>query len=81
MTTKMIVRRTIDREVLGLGQKIKRAREADGRSLEAICGEVGISRVYWYDIEGEKVRGSLPEETLRRIEKALGTDLGVNFDD
>ncbi|MBW4511760.1 MAG: helix-turn-helix domain-containing protein [Scytonematopsis contorta HA4267-MV1] len=77
----MKVRRTIEREVPGLGQKIKKAREADGRSLESICGEVGISRVYWYDIEGERVRGSLPEETLRKIEKALNIDLGVNFDD
>lgn len=43
---KMKVRRTIDRQTLGLGQKIKKAREADARSLETICGEVGISRVY-----------------------------------
>lgn len=77
----MKVRRTVDREVVGLGQKIKQAREADGRTLEAICAEVGISRVYWYDIEAEKVRSSLPEEMLRKIETVLGVDFGVNFDD
>jgi transcriptional regulator with XRE-family HTH domain len=77
----MKVRRTIEKEVPRLGQKIKQAREADDRSLEAICSEVGISRVYWYDIESERVRSALPEETLRKIEKALGVDLGVKFND
>ena len=76
----LIVRRTIVKEVSGLGQRIKQAREADKRSLEVICAEAGISRVYWYDIEKESVRDSLPEETLRKIEKVLGVDLGVNFD-
>lgn len=77
----MKVTRTIDKEVVGLGQKIKQAREADERTLEAICALVGISRVYWYDIEAEKVRRALPEETLRKIETVLGVDFGVNFDD
>ncbi|MBD2432189.1 MAG: XRE family transcriptional regulator [Mastigocladus sp. ERB_26_2] len=77
----MKVRRTIEKEVPGLGEKIKQAREADDRSLEAICSEVGISRVYWYDIESERVRSALPEETLRKIEKVLGVDLGVKFND
>ncbi|WP_315791691.1 helix-turn-helix transcriptional regulator [Fischerella sp. JS2] len=77
----MKVRRTVEKEVPGLGEKIKQAREADERSLEAICSEVGISRVYWYDIEAERVRSALPEETLRKIEKVLGVDLGVKFND
>ncbi|NMF66922.1 transcriptional regulator (plasmid) [Brasilonema octagenarum UFV-E1] len=76
----MKVRRTVDKEVPGLGQRIKEAREADERSLEVICAEIGISRVYWYDIEAERVRNALPEETLRKIEKVLGVNLGVNFD-
>lgn len=75
----MKVRRTIDLEISGLGRKIKLAREADKRSLEAICKEVQLSRVYWYDIESERIRGALPEETLRRIEEVLGIDLGVEF--
>lgn len=77
--TRMKVRRTVDKEVPELGKRIREAREADGRSLEAICAEVGISRVYWYDIEAERVRAALPEETLRKIEKVLGIDLRVNF--
>lgn len=78
--TQMKVKRTVEKEIPGLGKRIKQAREADKRSLEVICAEVGISRVYWYDIEAEKVRDSLPEDTLRRIEKVLGVNLGVNFD-
>lgn len=76
----MKVRRTVDFEAPGLGKRIKQAREADERSLSEICTSAGISRVYWYDIEEEKVRSALPEDTLRRIEKVLGVDLGVNFD-
>jgi transcriptional regulator with XRE-family HTH domain len=79
-TTPMKVRRTIDKEVPHLGQKIRQAREASGRSVESLIKEAGISRVYWYDIENENVR-ALPEETLRRIEQTLGVDLGVSFDE
>lgn len=76
----MKVRRTTDKEAPGLGRRIKKAREASERSLESICKEAGMSRVYWYDIENEKVRQALPEETLRKIEKVLGVDFGVDFD-
>lgn len=75
------VRRQIDIEIEGLGAKIQAARKASGRSLESLSAEAGISRVYWYDIEAERIRDSLPEETLRRIESVLGIDLGVKFDD
>lgn len=63
----MKVRRTIDREAPRLGQRIREARVADGRALEIICAHVGISRVHWYDIEAEKIRNALPEDTLRKI--------------
>ena len=77
---RMKVKRTVEIDVQGLGERIKAAREADERSLEKICGEVGISRVYWYDIEAERIRGSLPEDTLRRIENVLGKEFDVEFD-
>ncbi len=79
-TSQMKVKRSIEKDVPGLGARIKQAREADSRSLEAICAQAQMSRVYWYDIEAEKIRGALPESTLRKIEEALGVDLGVNFD-
>jgi transcriptional regulator with XRE-family HTH domain len=75
----MKVRRTVDVDAQGIGAKIKEARVADPRSLTDICEEVGLSRVHWYDIEGEKVRGALPEDTLRKIEAVLGIDFGVKF--
>lgn len=77
----MKVKRSIERYAPGLGAKIKQAREADKRSVETLCGLAEISRVYWYDIENERIRGSLPEETLRRIERVLGIDLGVDFEE
>ncbi|BAZ18645.1 transcriptional regulator (plasmid) [Calothrix sp. NIES-4071] len=80
LRVKMKVRRTIDKETPGLGQRIREARVADGRPLEVICALAGLSRVHWYDIESEKVRNALPEETLRKIEKVLDVDFEVNFD-
>ena len=80
-TGRMRVRRNIEKDSPGLGARIRQAREADSRSLEAICAAAEMSRVYWYDIEAEKIRGALPEDTLRKIERALGVDLGVDFDD
>lgn len=74
------VRRSVDFEATGLGKKIQEARKADGRSLEALSAEAGISRVYWYDIEAERVRDALPEDTLRRIEQVLGADFEVKFE-
>ncbi|QFS52325.1 helix-turn-helix domain-containing protein [Nostoc sphaeroides] len=77
----MKIRRYTDIEILGLGGKIRQARKADGRSVEVLAGEAEISRSYWHDIEAERIRDALPEDTLRKIERVLGIDLGVKFDD
>lgn len=74
------IRRFVDVEVKGIGERIKQARKADGRSVEVLATEAGISRAYWHDVEAEHVRHALPEETLRKIEKVLGVDFGVRFD-
>jgi transcriptional regulator with XRE-family HTH domain len=66
-------------EVPGLGQQIKEAREADRRSLKEIASAAGMTTMNWYRVEEEKQ--TLPEETLRKIESALGVDFGVKFDD
>lgn len=76
----MKVKRLVYTEVEGVGLKIKQARMATDRSLEALANEAGITRSYWHDIEGERVRNVLPEATLRRIEQVLGVDLGVSFE-
>jgi ribosome-binding protein aMBF1 (putative translation factor) len=75
------VRRYVEIKVEGLGAKIRQARKADGRSVEVLAGEAQISRAYWHDIEAERIRDTLPEDTLRKIERVLNIDLGVKFDD
>lgn len=69
------------REFPGLGQRIRQARERDIRSLSEICREYGISRSYWYQLEAEDLRSPATEDIIRKIEKALSVDLGVQFDD
>ena len=76
----MRVRRIQEVEAQGLGEKIRQARLASEKSLEQICGEVGVSRTYWYDLEKETIKGTLSIENLRQIEKSLGVDFGVSFD-
>ncbi len=65
----------------GLGQRIRQARELDKRSLSQICRECGVSRSYWYQLEGEDMRSPATEEVIRKIEQALGVDLEVRFND
>jgi transcriptional regulator with XRE-family HTH domain len=70
----------IVREFPGMGERIKKAREGDKRSLTSICKEAGISRSYWHQIENEDLRAPATEEIMRKIEAVLGVDLGINFD-
>ncbi|WP_026733788.1 helix-turn-helix domain-containing protein [Fischerella sp. PCC 9605] len=79
MEVKKVVE--VVRDFPGLGQKIKQAREQDGRSLTQICRDCGVSRSYWYQLEAEDLRAPATEEIIRKIENALGVDLGVSFDD
>lgn len=76
----MKVRKIIDIEVPGLGERIRNTREADKRSLAEICRQIPMTTMNWYRIEAEETK-ALPIETLRRIEEVLGVDFGVKFDD
>lgn len=78
----MKVKRTIEviREFPGLGQKIKKARENDQRSLSQICKDSGLSRSYWYQIENEDLRAPVTEEMIRKIENVLNVDFEIKFD-
>ena len=73
------------KEFPNLGKKIKEAREKariqDGKSLSSICKEADISRSYWYQLESEDLRSPATEDIIRKIEKTLNVDFGVNFDD
>lgn len=73
----MKVVKTTEIEVPGLGERIKQARLDDRRSLEEICQIIGMSKMNWYRIEGEKQ--TLPIETLRRIEEVLGVSFDVEL--
>lgn len=64
-----------------LGQKIRQARESDGRTLTDICRECNLSRSYWYQLENEDLRAPATEDVIRRIERVLNVDLGVKFED
>ncbi|MBD3886459.1 helix-turn-helix transcriptional regulator [Phormidium tenue FACHB-886] len=77
----MRIRQIREIEIPGLGEAIKRSRLASDKSLEQLCDEVGVSRTYWYDVEKETLKGTLSIENLRKIEAALGVDLGVKFND
>lgn len=79
MVAAMKVSRTTVVDVPGLGERIKRARKADPRSLVQICGLIDITPANWYKIEAEETK-VLPIETLRRIEDVLGVDFGVSFE-
>lgn len=64
----------------GLGEKIRVLRKESSKSLTELAADAGISYIHWNRIENEKVR-ELPIETLRGIEKALGTSLGAEYND
>lgn len=70
----------IVKEFPGLGERIKKIREGDRRTLTQICKEAEISRSYWHQIENEDLRAPATEEIMRKIETALGVDLGISFD-
>jgi transcriptional regulator with XRE-family HTH domain len=79
MQRNMKVVRTTVIEVQGLGGRIKDARLRDPRPLKEICASIGMSPMNWYRVETEQQ--SLPEETLREIERALGVSFDVTFSD
>ena len=64
----------------GLGEKLKRFRHGDSRTLTQICQDANISRSYWHQLENEDLRAPASEEIIRKIEETLGVDLGVTFD-
>jgi transcriptional regulator with XRE-family HTH domain len=76
----MKVKKVLEIEVPDLGSRIRKAREADSRSLAEICRQVPMTTMNWYRIEAEETK-ALPIETLKRMEEVLGVDFGVRFDD
>ncbi len=79
MAKSLIIRKTIDKEVPGLADRIKEARLKDERSLVKICQEMGMTPMNWYRVEKGETK-TVPLETLKKIEKVLGIDFGIQFD-
>lgn len=79
----MRITKTVETQVSGIGVQIKQARKAIAgyKSVRQLCEEVGISRAFWYSIENDNDNKeiSVELETLRKIEKALDIDLGVEI--
>jgi len=66
--------------VTDLPYQIKKARIADGRSVQVLATAAGISTNYWYQLEGNK-RSWVSLEIIRNIEKVLGVDFNINFNE
>jgi len=73
----MRVRRVIEKDYPNLSAEVKEARYKDGRSLRKIVDAAGTTEQHWRRIEEGFVK-SMPLETVRNIENALGIDLGVD---
>lgn len=78
MQTSMRIVKTIAIEVPGLGDRLKKTRENDPRTLKRICEEVGMSTQNWYRLEDEKQM--LHIETLRKIEQVLKVNFNIDFE-
>lgn len=77
----MLVKRVVETvlEFPNLGERIRKARESDKRSLTQICKDCDLSRSYWYQLEKEDLRSPATEDVIRKIETVLGIDLDVKF--
>jgi transcriptional regulator with XRE-family HTH domain len=78
MPPNMKVRVVKDIEIPRLGAKIKAARKADARAVRELAKLAGISRGYWYDLEAERVRSSVPFATIQAVADVLGMDLEMD---
>lgn len=65
----------IDIEVPDLGSK---TRKASDLPLTQLAARAGMSYTNWYKIESGEAK-SVPLETIRAMEEALGVDLGVDL--
>ena len=80
MNTPIVkVRRYQEIEVPNFGERLKKARIEDERSVQVLATFAGISVGYWYQLEKED-REWISEEVLRSIESVLGLSFNAQFD-
>ncbi|GEM_PF-1186381 len=84
----MKIKRLLDiaKESPGFGQKIKQARERSGKSFEELFKETNLGERMWRSIENIESEdpkfhkcSHVTDSMIRRIESALGIDLGIDF--
>ncbi|NJP10745.1 MAG: helix-turn-helix domain-containing protein [Leptolyngbyaceae cyanobacterium RU_5_1] len=64
---------TLTVEIPHLGTRLKQARDASGKTPAQIAVLADMSVANLYRIESEDTK-SVPGETLKRLDEALGTD-------
>lgn len=74
----MRVTRRQEVEAPDLPQKIQQAREAKGLSIVKLRQLSGISRVSLTEYEKGTAK-TISHETLKKLERVLGADFGINF--
>jgi len=74
----MKVKHTVEKEIPRLPAKIRQARESQGLSTPEAAKRFEMSRQNLDNLESGSMRG-VPLTTLRRIERALGEDFGVDL--
>jgi ribosome-binding protein aMBF1 (putative translation factor) len=80
LTISVKVIRQSETYVPNLHERIKKAREKDGRSAQVLATLADISTAYWYKLEAGTQKW-VSEDVLKRIESVLGVDFGVQFND
>lgn len=76
--TPMKIYKRIEIECPGLGERIRSARKASGKTATELAFRAGMSSANWYVIEAEK--SAIPIETLRAIEQALEVSFGIEIE-
>lgn len=80
MDSRMRVSVTFDKEFPDLPQRLADARKRCPKAVSQICGEAGISSTFWYQVVRGEAKG-ISLDTLRALENALETDLGISESD
>lgn len=79
MLDMRVIRRR-ERSVPGLVEKIQEAMDASDLAITTICGKAGFSYQYWRSVARAK-DPTMSEENIRGLERVLGVDFGVTFED
>lgn len=66
----VIVKKTSSKDVVDLGEELKRAQKSSGKTVSQVCREAGFSRSYWYQVVSEKE--AISEKTLKKLKSVLG---------